>query len=142
MSNNLTNPGTAGRSVALPPVFDCSWTSGGVDAALVHVAGELDIATTAPLERALREALLWARLVVLDLRELAFIAISGVHAIVGAGTYARQDGRRVVVLRGSPSVDRVFSATGSSADVELHDIETGQPPDQVLVELAGRELVS
>lgn len=142
MPNNRTHPNTTGRRVALPPVFDCSWTSGGTDAAWVRVAGEVDIATTPRLERVLQEALLWARLVVLDLRDLAFMESSGVHAIVGTGTHARQTGRRVVVLRGPRDVDRVFAATGTSADLELHDVDAGQPSDQVLVELAGRELVS
>lgn len=110
-----------------------------MDAALVHVAGEMDVATTPVLERALQEALLWARLVVLDLRELAFIASSGIHAIVGSATHARQTGRRVVVLRGRPNVDRVFTVTGSSDDVELHELAAGQPPLQALPTLAVRE---
>lgn len=136
MPNTRTHPRTARRRVAPPPAFDCSWTSGGTDAAWVHVTGEVDIATTPRMERALQEALLWARLVVLDLRDLAFMESSGIHAIVGTGTHARQAGRRFVVVRGPSNVDRVFSATGAAADLELHNVEAGQPPDQVLVELA------
>ena len=41
-----------------------------------------------------------AQLVVLDLRELAFMDSSGVHAIVNASIRARQVGRRLVLLRG------------------------------------------
>jgi anti-sigma B factor antagonist len=87
---------------------ECSWTDGGVDAAWVHVAGELDIATTAQLERALRESQVRARLVVLDLRELAFMDRSGVHAIVNASIRAREVSRRPFVLRVAPIVDRMF----------------------------------
>ena len=90
----------AGRADFLPPSFACSWTDGGPDAAWVHVAGELDIATTPQLERTLREAQLQARLVVLDLRELAFIDSSGVHAIVNAGIRARQPAAGCSRLRG------------------------------------------
>jgi hypothetical protein len=82
----------------LPPAFDCSWADGGVDTAWVRLAGELDIATT---PRALREPRLQARLVVLDLRELAFIDSGGEHAIE-ASIRARQAGHRVLLLRGPP----------------------------------------
>lgn len=137
MPNTRTHPRTARRRVALPPAFACSWTSGGTDAAWIHVTGEVDIATTPRMERALQDALLWARLIVLDLRDLAFMECSGVHAIVGTGTHARQTGRRFVVVRGPSCVDRVFSATGAGADLELHSVESGQPPGQVLMELGG-----
>ena len=39
---------------SLPPAFHCSWADGGPDATWVRLAGELDIATTPQLERALR----------------------------------------------------------------------------------------
>jgi hypothetical protein len=41
----------AGRADVLPPASVCSCTEGGLDAARVHVAGALDIATAAQLER-------------------------------------------------------------------------------------------
>jgi anti-sigma B factor antagonist len=118
----------AGRVDALPPTFSCSWTNGGLDAARVHVAGELDIATTPELERTLRETQLRARLVVLDLRELAFIDSSGVHAIVKASIRAGQDGRRLVLLRGRANVDRVFTLTGSSDQLDIGDVDPVEPP--------------
>ncbi len=58
---------------ALSPTLVCSWTGGGLDAAWVDVAGELDIATVPQLDRMLRESQVEARLVVLDLRELEFM---------------------------------------------------------------------
>jgi anti-anti-sigma factor len=106
----------AGRANALAPSFACFWTKGGLNAAWVQVAGELDIDTTPQLERTLREPR--AQLVVLDLRELAFIDSSGVHAIVNASVRARQFGQRLVLLRGPARVDRIFGLTGNSADVE------------------------
>ena len=106
----------AGRANALAPPFACFWTKGGLNACWVQVAGELDIETSPQLEQTLREPS--AQLVVLDLRELAFMDSTGVHTIVNASARARQLGRRLVLLRGPPRVDRVFGLTGSSADVE------------------------
>ena len=132
----------AGRADFLPPAFDCSCTGGGPDGAWVHVVGELDIATTPQLERTLRDAQLEARLVVLDLRELAFMDSAGVHVIVDAGIRARQVARRLLVLRGPPHVDRVFTLAARRDDVEIHDLDPDEPPAQVLLQLAEEELVS
>lgn len=60
---------------------------------------------------------------VLDLRELAFMDCSGAHAIVNASISARQLGRRLILLRGPPSVDRVFTLTGSTGAVEIADLD-------------------
>jgi anti-anti-sigma factor len=125
---------------ARPPAFECSWVNGGFEAAWVSVAGELDIATTPQLERALREAQVQARLVVLDLRELAFIDNFGVHAIVNAGIRARQVGHRLFLLRGSPGVDRVFTLTGSSGDVLNGDIRSVEPSVEALAQVVEEEL--
>jgi anti-anti-sigma factor len=124
MPDKMVLPDTVGgRADILPPAFVCSWTNGTLDSASVHVAGELDIATTPQLQKTLREPQLQAQLVVLDLRELAFLDSSGVHAIVNASIIARQLGRRLVLLRGGLDVDRVFTLTGSAGDVEIVDID-------------------
>ena len=120
----VTPDSIAGRANALPPPFACFWTSGGLNAAWVQVAGELDIETSPQLEQTLREPS--SQLVVLDLRELAFMDSSGVHTIVNASARARQLGRRLVLLRGPPRVDRVFALTGSSADVENGYVDPGE----------------
>ena len=130
----------AGRADVLPPAFHCSWASGGLDAAWVHVAGELDIATTPQLDRALREAQSQVRLVVLDLREVAFIDTSGVHAIVDASSRARQLGDRLLLLSGPPGVDRVFTLTGTSDEVVNGDIHTIEPSVRALMQLVKEEL--
>ena len=108
----------------------------------MRVVGELDIATTPQLERTLREAQLEARLVVLDLRELLFIDSSGVHAIVNAGIRARQAARRLLVLRGPPNVDRVFTLAGRRDDVEIHDLDPVEPLVHALLQLADARLAS
>jgi anti-sigma B factor antagonist len=132
----------AGRADVLPPAFVCSWRDGGLDAAWVHVAGELDIATTPQLERTLGQAQLQAQLVVLDLRALAFMDSTGVHAIANASIRARQGARRLVVLRGPPDVDRIFTLSGRVDDLEIHDLDPVESPPQVLLRLAGAELAS
>jgi anti-anti-sigma factor len=132
----------AGRADVLPPPFGCSWWDCGLDAAWVHVAGELDIATTPQLEQTLGQAQAQARLVVLDLRGLAFMAGSGVHAIVNASIGAREVARQLVVLRGPPNVHRIFTLSGSSDDVEIHDLDPLEPPAQALLRLADEDLVS
>ena len=122
----------AGRADFLPPTFECSWTGGGPDAAWVHVVGELDIATTPQLERTLRDAQRQARVVVLDLRELAFMDSAGVHAIVTAGIRARRVARRLLVLSGPMHVDRIFTLTGRRNDVEIHNLDLGERPVHLL----------
>ena len=121
-----SRPSDAARADAVPPPFTCSCTNGGLDAARVHVGGELDIATTPQLERTLSQSR--ARLVVLDLRELAFIDSCGMHAIVNAGIRARQAGRRLVLVRVPASVDRLLTLTGSSDRVEFGDVDPVAPP--------------
>jgi anti-sigma B factor antagonist len=131
MSLELAVPALdAARADALPPPFACSCTSGGPDAARVYVGGELDIATTPQLERMLSES--QARLVVLDLRELAFIDSCGVHAIVNAGIRARQAGRRLVLVRVPSNVRRMLTLTGSSDQVEIGDVDPVAPPVHAL----------
>jgi anti-sigma B factor antagonist len=120
--------------------FVCSCTDDSLDAAWVHVAGELDLATTPQLERTLREAQQTARLVLLDLRQLTFIDSAAVHTIVNAGIEARQRGRRLVLLRGSPNVDRVFTLTGSSDAIEIGDLD--RSPVELPVHALQRSLVS
>jgi anti-anti-sigma factor len=102
----------------------------------VHVAGELDIATTPRLESKLRDLQPQARLVVLDLREVEFLDSSGVHAMVDATSRARRAGRRLVLLRDPASLDRIFTLTGSFEDVDIGDLHPAEPPVQVLLKLA------
>ena len=109
------------------PLFACSPANVGAGAAWVHVAGDLDIETAPQLERTLRDAELQTRLVVLDLREVAFMDCSGVHAIVDASIRAREVGRRLLLLRGPPDVDRMFALTGNADEVEICAGDGGEP---------------
>jgi anti-sigma B factor antagonist len=111
-----------------PPAFACTETHGGLDAAWVNVVGELDIATAPVLALTLHESQQLAHLTVLDLRELAFIDSAGVHTIVNASLRARKNGRRLVLVRGRPEIYRMFTLTGSTAQVDIADPDPVQPP--------------
>jgi anti-anti-sigma factor len=136
MSRPLVSPHSiAGRANALAPPFDCSWTDGGLNAAWVHLAGELDVDTTPELEQTLRGPDSQAQLIVLDMRDLAFMDSSGVHAIVNAGARVRRLGRRLVILRGPPDVDRVFALTGNTRYVEDGVVAPIDPSVRALLRL-------
>ena len=109
-TTSLTNP------------FVCRRDDGLADGAWVHLAGELDLATAPQLERTLREALSDASLVVLDLRSLTFIDLTGLRIILDAGRLARSEGRDLNVLSGSAQVDRVFTLTGTARDVNTVEL--------------------
>jgi len=120
------------RADTEPADFACTATHGGLDAAWVNVTGELDIETAPELARTLRESQQLANLTVLDLRELSFMDCAGVHTIVNASLRARKAGRRLVLVRGRPTIYRLFALTGSSADVDIGDLEPVQPPAHAL----------
>jgi anti-sigma B factor antagonist len=129
----------AGRPYALPPSFVCSWTEDGLDAAWVHVAGDLTAARAPQLEDTLRELLAEVGLVVLDLRELEFIGTAGLHTIIDASLRASHADSRLVLLRAPPSIDRLFTLAEAGKAVEIGDIDPGEPPVQVLLKLARKE---
>jgi anti-anti-sigma factor len=112
------------RADALRP-FLCASTHGSLNSEWVHLAGALDFATTPQLEKSLRET--HSRLVVLDLRDLGFIDAAGVHTIVNASMRARREGRRLVLVRGIPNVDRVFALTGNGDEVEIGEPDRLDP---------------
>jgi len=119
----------------------CSWTDGGLDAAWVHVAGELNVATLPQLDRPLGEPQVQARLVVLDLRELKFMDSSGAHALVSHAVRARKAGRRLVLLRGPAIVDSMLTLAGCSGDLEIGDIDQVESAVAGLVRFSDEEPV-
>ena len=133
----LTRSIAASRFVA-PSPFVCSWSPGGSGAAWVHVAGELDLASSFTLEQALREAHLCAPVVVLDLRELTFIESSGVHVILDAAGGVRRGDGRLILVRGPAQVDRALMLTGVPSQVLIVDLHPGEAPVRALVHLAQR----
>jgi anti-sigma B factor antagonist len=116
--------------------FRCTLRQSGREAAWVRVRGELDIATAPRLRQTLREAVLRARRVVLDLRELTFMDCAGIHVIVDASNDARQAEGQLVLVRGPSHIDRVFTLTGTWDALEIVDLDPVAPPVQALVKLA------
>src|SRR5687767_12785958 len=84
--------------------------------------GELDLYSAPALDDALvaLEGEKWPVLF-LDLRELEFVDSAGLRLIMRTHARAQQDGRRLVVIRGGQTVDRVFTLTGLHEELELVD---------------------
>jgi anti-anti-sigma factor len=99
-----------------------------VDSNVVRIAfsGELDIATAPLAEEQFREASHDGSLVVLDLRDLAFIDSTGLRSILSAVRQVRTLGGRVVVIPGQGQVRKVFEITNVAAHLEIVD---GAAPD-------------
>jgi anti-anti-sigma factor len=86
------------------------------------LAGELDIASTPQLEEGLAEAeAAEPAVLVLDLRKVEFIDSTGLRAVIAADERARNAGRRLVVVRGTAAVERVFSVTQLDQRLEIVD---------------------
>jgi anti-anti-sigma factor len=121
---------------AAPAQFTCTWKEGGSGAAWVHVAGELDLATAPLLRQALRDAQLYARVVVLDLRELTFMDSSGVHVILDAAAGVRRGDGRLILVRGPTHVDRALTLTDASSQVLIVDLDPAEAPALALLRSA------
>jgi anti-anti-sigma factor len=91
---------------------------------LVHMAlvGELDLSSVAKVQEELRriEADAPSTLVV-DLSKLTFLDSTGLRCIVTADERARNEGRRIVIVRGPDAVQRVFSITRLEERLEIVD---------------------
>lgn len=91
---------------------------------LVHVVlrGELDLSTVEKVEQELQRVEGDApAIVALDLSRLTFLDSSGLRLIVGADQRARRERRRFVLVRGTDTVQRVFSITHLDEQLELVD---------------------
>lgn len=90
----------------------------------IRVGGELDLATAPALAAACAEACRRATGVVLDLRDLTFLDVAGLGAVLRAASAARSRSVRFAVLRGVPAVDAVFLHTNTGAQVEIVDADS------------------
>ena len=115
-----TVPGEDPR-VGRPSPFTCTAHSYGLGAEWIHVTGELDLATSPELRKALLEALKVRRLVVLDLRELSFMDCSGVRTVLEADRAARREGARLLLVRGVAQVNKLLTLTGVTKQVLMLD---------------------
>ena len=77
---------------------------------ILGLAGERDIAAAAAVEAAVERARAGGlERLVLDLRELEFLDSTGIQAILRADLAAREDPFELVIVRGSPAVERLFA---------------------------------
>lgn len=84
--------------------------------------GELDLSTVQKVEDEL-EAVEGGedKLVVLDLSGLTFLDSTGLRLMVTADQRAQKDGRRLVIVKGPETVQRVFSITKLDETLEMVD---------------------
>ncbi len=90
----------------------------------VHVAlmGELDLSTVAKVQEELRKIEAGSPpTLVVDLSKLTFLDSTGLRCIVTADERAREEGRRVVIVRGPDPVQRVFAITRLEERLEMVD---------------------
>ncbi len=92
------------------------------DVHTVHLAGELDLANGQDVEdELLRVEATDVPSIVIDLSELTFIDSTGIRLLVTADARARKDSERLSILRGPPSVQRVFELCGVAAILPFAD---------------------
>ena len=89
-----------------------------------HLAlrGELDLSTVPKVEEALRRVEeSRPSVIVLDLAGVTFLDSTGLRMVVTAEQRARAEGRRLAVVRGPDSVQRVFSITRLDEHLDMVD---------------------
>jgi anti-anti-sigma factor len=92
------------------------------DTVHVRLSGELDISSATKVEDELaRVEPSRPDLIVLDLRALAFMDSTGLRLLIAADTRARQQGRRLTIVKGPDAVQRVFRITRLEERLEIVD---------------------
>jgi anti-anti-sigma factor len=94
------------------------------DVAVVVLRGELDITGIAAVEPELERLAEQPGLevVALDMRELDFMDSSGLRLVVMSEQRLRAAGRRLALVRGPESVQRVFEITRMTERLEFVDV--------------------
>lgn len=88
----------------------------------IALRGELDLSTVPRVEDELRRAeAKRPPLIALDLAGLTFLDSTGLRLVLTADERAREEGRRLVIVRGPKTVSRVFSITRLDERLEIVD---------------------
>ena len=99
------------------------------DRIVLHLTGELDLASSSIFERALEDpALASTPLLVLDLDDLRFVDSTGLRVILLAHEGARARAQEFAITPGSPQVQRLLSITS----VAEHMRVIASPDDQLV----------
>lgn len=93
----------------------------------VSLVGELDLATLDLLEQELEQITAAEKRVVLDLRRLAFIDSSGLHALLRADRRLSEAGGQLTIVRGPRAVERLFRLTGLDTRLRIIDHDELDP---------------
>ena len=94
----------------------------GTDLVEVSLDGDIDIASADEIEARIRNAEAEEPSVILiDLRQVSFLDSSGLRLILGAAVRAKAAGRRLVLVRGTERVQRVFELTNLQSRLEFVD---------------------
>jgi anti-sigma B factor antagonist len=89
---------------------------------LLRLSGELDISSAPQVEEQLaRLEPERPELIVFDLRNLAFMDSTGLRLLIAADTRARQQRRRLAIVKGPEPVQRVFRITRLEERLEILD---------------------
>ena len=90
---------------------------------LVHVSlrGELDLSTVGKVDDELQRWEGSSQDLLLDLSRLTFLDSTGLRCVVRADERAKEDGRRLVVVKGPEAVQRVFEITRLEERLDLVD---------------------
>jgi anti-anti-sigma factor len=84
--------------------------------------GELDLSTVGKVQEEIHQAAdNDVSVLVLDLSQLTFLDSTGLRCIVKADERARDEGWRLVVVKGPDTVNRVFSITRLDERLEMVD---------------------
>jgi anti-sigma B factor antagonist len=94
----------------------------------LRLSGELDISTAPKVEDELaRVEPNRPETIVLDLSNLAFMDSTGLRLLIAADTRARQQGRRLLIVKGPEAVQRVFRITRLEERLEIVDDVPSDP---------------
>jgi anti-sigma B factor antagonist len=89
------------------------------DGVMLVLRGELDLSTVSAVDGELARDEEAHRLIAIDLRELEFIDSTGLHMLIRADHRVREAGGRLVLVNGSPQVNRVFELTRMAEHLEV-----------------------
>jgi anti-sigma B factor antagonist len=96
-------------SALLSPEFAITGSRQGATA-IIELHGELDLAATAHVFAEFDKRLAPdSAAVIVDLRQLLFMDVCGMRALIVLGTSCEEQGRRFVLVRGHPAVHRLLA---------------------------------
>jgi len=89
------------------------------DVEKIYPIGEIDLYTAPALRDALEDDDLVPDVVV-DLSNVNFMALVGVHVLRAAAAQRAAAGRRLAVVAPTPCVQRILSLTDAAEDLDIH----------------------